>query len=203
MPKNDEAFSLRKNFAYMARVFYKPKSVIDAFLGGIPSLYSIVPLAIFTILFEISYILDYLYHPSSFSFHLLGDILGISTAQYDLIQVFIFPIVHILDFFVFGGLIYALSKSAKPFKIETQRTVLFFMFIWNTIGLLGFVTESLGIWFGLDFILYLTQPAYLIAWILYLAVFISQQVEITKWKSAGISITSVVMFLAFRMLFLG
>jgi len=186
----------------MAEVFYKPRSVVGAFRKQLSSFYSVFPLVVFIVLFEVSYVLDYLYQPSSFSFHVLGDLLGIPRAQYDLIQVFIFPVVHVADFLVFGAFIYAVSKLWKPFNLSVWNTLLCFMLVWNTIGLLGFVTESLAIWCGLSF-LFALQPVYLVVWIGYLMLFFLQQTQITKVQSAAISIIAIIAVLSFRMTFLG
>jgi len=194
-------YSIRRNLSYMAMAFSRPKQLIDAFLKETSFLYSIFPLILFTILFEIAYVLDYLFGTSGF-FHILADILGIPDIQYNLYQIFLFPIVHIVDFLVFGGVIYALSRLLRLYKVNTIKSVFFFMFIWNTIGLLGFITENLAAWWKLDFLLY-AQPIYLMIYLLYSMEFFHKQAEITRRKSLVLSVASVIVFILFRMIFLG
>lgn len=194
-------YSIRRNLSYMAMAFSRPKQLIDAFLKETSFLYSVFPLILFTILFEITYILDYLFGTAGF-FHILADILGIPDIQYNLYQIFLFPIVHIVDFLVFGGVIYALSRLLRLYKVNTIKSVFFFMFIWNTIGLLGFITENLAAWWKLEFLLY-AQPIYLMIYLLYPMEFIHKQAEITRRKSLVLSVASVIVFISFRMIFLG
>ena len=194
-------YSFRKNLRYMAMAFYRPKAVIDLFLQESSFLYSVVPLIIFTVLFETGYVLDYIFEAPAF-FHLLAGILGIPDAQYDLYQIFLIPIVHIADFFIFGGVIYAVSKLLRIHKVDTVKTVLFFMFISNTIGLLGFATENLAINGKIDFLLYV-QPIYVIVPLVYMMDFIHKQAGASRRMSLVPSILGLSLFLGFRMIFVG
>ncbi|MEW5816609.1 MAG: hypothetical protein AB1798_14605 [Spirochaetota bacterium] len=137
-------YILGKNLSYKAMAFYKPKSVLGFFIKDASYLYSIIPLVIFTILFEISYIVSYISNAPAFS-HFLGRILKIPDHQYDFYQIFLFPVVQAADFLLFGGVIYLIAKLMRLDKIDVAKTVIFFIFTWNTIGILGFITESLAI----------------------------------------------------------
>ena len=52
-------YSVRKNVSYMMMAFYKPRHLIDCFLGEISLLYSVIPLIVFTAVYEILYVVDY------------------------------------------------------------------------------------------------------------------------------------------------
>ena len=97
-------YSLKKNFSYMAMAFYKPKQIIDIFLKETSFLYSAVPLIIFTIFYEILYILDYLFEVPGF-IHIIAKVFQIPDVQYNLYQIFLFPVIHVADFFIFFGII--------------------------------------------------------------------------------------------------
>lgn len=134
------SYSFKENLTYMAMAFFRPKSVLEIFLKGISFLYSIVPLIIFTIFYEILYILGYLYKAPVTPF---VAVFHIPALQYNFYQIFLFPIVHVADFFIFGGLIYVGSRLLQM-KIDTIKTVFFFVFIFNTIGLVSAVTDALS-----------------------------------------------------------
>lgn len=128
-------YSFRKNLSYMVMAFSKPKSLLGLFLKESSFLYSVVPLVIFAIFFEILYVLDYLLEASGF-IHIFAKVFQIPDIQYNLYQIFLFPFIHIADFFIFGGLIYAVSRLLRLYKVDTRKTVFFFMFIWNTRALI-------------------------------------------------------------------
>jgi len=121
-------YSFRKNLSYMARAFYQPNIVIDLFLKETSSLFAIIPLIVFTALFEIGYILDYIFETPAF-FHFLGNILKIPDNQWNLYQIFLFPVVHIADFFIYGGLIYTISRVLRIREVDIVKLTLFFIFI--------------------------------------------------------------------------
>lgn len=194
-------YSFRKNLNCMAIVFYKPKLLIDIFSREISLLYSVVPLVMFTTLFEVASILDYIFEAPAF-FHLLGWILNIPDAQYNFYQIFLLPVVHIGDFFIFGGLIFAVSRLMQLHKVDTVKTVFFFMFIFNTVGLLGFITETLYFKAKIQFLFY-ANPIYFMIYLLYVMEFIHKQAEISRRKSLVLSIVGAIVFLSFRMIFLG
>jgi len=57
-------------------------------------------------------------------------------------------------FLIYGGLIYTISRVLRICKVDIIKIVLFFMFIWNTIDLLGFITETLAIYLKIEFFFY-------------------------------------------------
>lgn len=115
--------------------FYKPRHLIDCFLGEISLLYSVIPFIVFTALYEILYVVDYVLKEPEFV-HIITQIFEIPDICYNFYQIFLFPVVHIADFFVFGEIIYA-GSTLLQVKVDTKKVLLFFMFIFifNTIGL--------------------------------------------------------------------
>ena len=194
-------YSFGKNLSYMAKAFYKPNMVIDLFFKETSPLYAIVPLILFTTLFEITYILDYIFKAPAF-FHFLGNILKVPDNQWNFYQIFLLPVVHIVDFFIYGGVIYTVSRLLRIRGIDIVKIILFFMFIWNTIGLLGFVTENLAFHWKMGFLFYV-QPIYVVIPLLYLMEFIHKQAGISRWMSFSFSMSGLIIFLGFRMVFLG
>jgi hypothetical protein len=113
-------YSLRKNLSYMAIAFSRPKLLLDRFPKETSFLYSIVPLIIFTIYYEILYVLDYLFEAPGF-IHIIAKVFQIPDAQYNLYQIFLFPVVHILDFVIFFGVIYVISEISKLQRIDPKK----------------------------------------------------------------------------------
>ena len=195
-------YSLRKNLSYMAMAFYRPKLIIDIFLKEDSFLYSVVPLIIFTIWYEILYTLDYFIIKNPPSISLITKFFHVSNTQYAFYQIFLFPIVHIVAFIIFLGVIYAISRPLRLYKIDTVKTVIFFIFIFNTIGLLSAVVDTLNIKLQSELLLYI-HPFTGIIFLAYIMEFIHKQVEINRWKSLVLCIAPLTIFLAFRVIFLG
>lgn len=195
-------YSLRKNLSYMAMAFYRPKLIVDIFLKEISFLYSVVPLIIFTIWYETLYILGYFIIQSPHSINLITKIFHVSNTQYAFYQIFLFPIVHIVAFIIFFGLIYTISRRLRLYKIDAVKTIFFFIFIFNTIGLLSAVVDTLNIKWESEFLLYI-HPFTGIIFLAYLMEFIHKQTEINRWKSLVLCIAPLTIFLAFRVIFLG
>lgn len=190
-------YSLRKNLHYMTMAFSRPK----LFLALFPEepLYSIVPLIIFTTVYEVLYIGDYFFKGPSI--HVLAAIFNIPDSQYNLYQIFFFPLIHILDFFVFSGLIYVGSRLLH-LHINTKKTVLFFVFIFNTIGLVSAVTDALTFVWESEYLVYV-HPITGVLFLWYLIQFIRVHAE-TKWLTSCIlSVTSLAVTMGFRIIFLG
>lgn len=112
-----QTYSFRKNLDYMLKAFYKPSAVINFFLLENSLPYIIFPFMLFTTLFEISYILDYLNNAPSF-FHFLGNILHIPTNQWNFYQIFLVPIVNISDFILLGIVIYLLARIIRVENLD-------------------------------------------------------------------------------------
>ena len=194
-------YSLKKNLSYMAMAFYKPKQIIDIFLKETSFLYSAVPLIIFTIFYEILYILDYLFEVPGF-IHIIAKVFQIPDVQYNLYQIFLFPVIHVVDFFIFFGIIYAISRLLRSYRVDILKTVFFFIFIFNTIGLLAAVAGTLYFMWKLEFLIYI-EPICGVIFIIYLMEFIHKQAEINRWKSLVLCVMSLTITLAFRLIFLG
>ncbi|MCK4818185.1 hypothetical protein KA005_20615 [bacterium] len=194
------SYSVGRNLRYMLTSLYRPKATIEGFLSETSLRYSILPLILFTLLFEITYVLDYL-NKAPALFHFLGRLFDIPDAQYNLIQVFLFPVIHVLDFAVYGAVINLLSKALRVQTVVPLKAVIFFMFIWNTIGLVGFITETLAIQ-GIVPLLIWLQPLYLVVYALYPMEYLHKQASIQRWKSIVVHGISLFTFLSFRMLFL-
>ena len=195
-------YSLRKNLSYMAMAFYRPKLIIDIFLKEIPFLYSIVPLIIFTIWYEILYILTYFISKNPTTVNLITKIFHISNTRYSFFQIFLFPIVHIVDFIIFFGVIYAISRPLRLYKVDAVKTGFFFIFIFNTIGLLSAFVDTLNIKLQSELLLYV-HPVTGIIFFAYLMGFIHKQTEIDRWKSLVLCMAPLTIFLAFCTIFLG
>jgi len=196
-----ENYSFRKNLSYMKMAFSKPKLLLDLFLKETSSLYSIVPLVMFTVFYEILYVLDYLFKAPDV-IPPIAQVLQIPDVQYNLYQIFLFPVVHIADFFIFGGVIYAVSRFLRLYKVDTVKTILFFMFIFNTIGLLSVVVDSLSFIWKSEFFIYV-HPITGIIFFIYLMEFIHKHAEVNRWKSLVLCVTSLTITLPFRIIFLG
>jgi hypothetical protein len=87
-------------------------------------------------------------------------------------------------------------------KLDIVKTIFFFCFTWNTIGILGFITESLAIKGGIK-LFFLFNPIYAITAVAYTLEFMHKQASISRWKSLVPSVSGVIIFLGFRVLFLG
>ena len=195
-------YSLRKNLSYMAMAFYRPKLIIDIFLKEDSFLYSVVPLIIFTIWYEILYTLDYFIIKNPPSISLITKFFHVSNTKYAFYQIFLFPIVHIVAFIIFLGVIYAISRPLRLYKVDTVKTGIFFIFIFNTIGLLSAVVDTLNIKLQSELLLYI-HPFTGIIFLAYIMEFIHKQVEINRWNSLVLCIAPLTIFLAFRVIFLG
>ena len=190
-------YSLRKNLYYMMMAFSRPKLLLAVFPEE--QLYSIVPLIIFTISYEGLYIVDYLFKGPKI--HVLAAFLTISDAQYNLYQIFFFPFIHIVDFFVFGGLIYIGSRLLR-LHINTTKPVLFFVFIFNTIGLVSAVADALTFVWKVEYLVYV-HPITGVVFLWYLIQFIGAHAETNRVPSCILSVTSLAVTLGFRIIFLG
>ena len=186
----------------MAMAFYRPKLIIDIFLKEIPFLYSVVPLIIFTIWYEILHILDYFIIKNPPYIGLTTKIFHLSNTQYAFYQIFLSPIVHIVAFIIFFGVIYAISRPLRLYKVDAVKTGIFFIFIFNTIGLLSAVVDTLNIKLQSELLFYV-HPFTAIIFLAYLIEFIHKQAEINRWKSLVLCIAPLTIFLAFRVIFLG
>ena len=196
-----EPYVFKKNLHCIVMAFYRPQFVLDFFLKDISFCYSAVPLIVFTVYYEILYVLDYLFKDADFV-HILADIMQIPDAQYNFYQIFLFPAVHIADLFVFGGAIYVISKILHLHKIGTVKVFLFFVFIFNTIGLVSAVTDTLSFVWESEFFIYV-HPVTGVVFLGYLTEFIRRQAETSRQKSFILSISSLVVKLVFRVVFLG
>ncbi len=185
----------------MVKAFYQPHAVIDFFLKENTLLYVIFPFVLSTTLFEISYILDYVNNSPAF-FHFLGNILCIPANQWNFYQIFLMLPVHIGFFLIYGAVVHVITKLIRVKKIDIKETVLLLVFSWNTIALLAFVTENLAINKALTF-LFVFQPAYLLASILYPGEFMHKQANLKRWQAYTASAIAIVIALSFRMMFLG
>ncbi len=194
-----KGYSVRKNLDLMAMAFSRPRLLLDSFLEQPSSFYSIVPLIIFTVFYEILYILDYFLEGPNF--HVIAGILQIPDAQYNLYQIFLFPAVHIVDFLVFFGAVKAFSRLFRV-QADTAQTVYFFVFIWNTIGLLAAAGDTVTIVWSSPFFAYL-HPLCGVIDIVYLTEFVHKDAEIPRWKSLILGTGAFTAFVGFRMLFLG
>lgn len=198
--KKVNPYSLKKNVSCMAMAFSKPNPLLNFFLKGPSFLYSVIPLIVFTVFYEILYILDYFFKEPDF-IPVIAQIFQISDIQYNLYQIFLFPVIHLADFFVFGGLIYVLSRLFQ-IKIDTVKTLLFFMFIFNTIGLVSAVTDALRFVWESEFLIYV-HPLTGVVFFVYLSEYIHKQAEIKRWKSCILSVASLAVTLGVRIIFLG
>lgn len=196
-----EPYTFKENLRCIVMAFYRPQFVLDFFLKEISFCYSAVPLIMFTVYYEILYVLDYLFTDADFM-HILASIMHIPDAQYNFYQIFLFPAVHIADFFVFGSTIYVISKILHLHKIDTVKVFLFFMFIFNTIGLVSAVTDTLNFVWESEFFIYV-HPMTGAIFLGYLTEFIHRQAETSRQKSFVLSLVSLVVALGFRVVFLG
>ncbi len=117
-------------------------------------------------------------------------------------QIFLFPAVHIADFFVFGGAIYVISKILHLHKIDTVKVLLFFVLIFNTVGLVSAVTDTLSFVWESEFLVYV-HPMTGAVFLGYLTEFIHRQAETSRWKSFILSLVSLVVTSEVRIVFLG
>lgn len=193
-------YSLKKSLEYMVMAFYRPKRVIDFFLQKPSFLYSVFPLIVFITLFEIWAVLDYISGAPAF-LNLFTQIFGIPEVEYNFYKIFLLPIVHIVDFVIFGGVIYSVSRILRIHKLDTTKTIFFFMFVWNTIGLIGFITEYLSIRGKMDLLLYV-QPIYAVINLVYPVEFVHKQADVSRRKSLVPILSGLIVFLGFRMIFL-
>ena len=132
----------------------------------------------------------------------MAVILQIPHTQYNLYQLFLFPSIHIADFFIFGGLFYSGSKMIHNNAVNPWKAVLFFMFIFNTVGLVSGAVDSLTFFADGEILMYI-HPITGVIFCAYLAAFIHQQAEITRRKSALLALVSLSGALIFRLIFLG
>jgi uncharacterized PurR-regulated membrane protein YhhQ (DUF165 family) len=119
-----------------------------------------------------------------------------------LYQLFTFPIVHIAGFVIFFGVVYAISRPLRFYGVDTAKTTIFFVFIFNTIGLLSATVDTLNIRQQSEALLYI-HPLTVIILLAYLMEFIRKQAEISRRKSLAFSMVPLAIFLAFRVMFLG
>lgn len=193
------SYSLRKNLSCMVMAFLRPKKLLGFFLGNPSPLYSVIPLAMFTLYYEILYIMDYLFKEPGVT-PLLTSIVQISSTQYNFYQILLFPLIHVADFFVFGGLLYTGSRLLR-LNIDTVKTVLFFVFIFNTIGLFSAFTDTLSFVWESELLIYV-HPVTGVVFFGYLTAFIYRQ-GIQRWKSVVLSVIVLTLALLFRIIFLG
>lgn len=193
-------YSVKKNLDYMLMTFFKPKLLIDFFIKDSTLLYSIVPLILFIIFYGILYLLSYL--SQSPVMHPFPKILPIPDSQYRLYEIFFVPFVHILFFVIFGIIIYGLSKLLRFHKVNPIKVIYFFLFVFNTIGLVAAIIDLLIIYkcdFGL---LAYIHPICALIYTAYIMEFIHKQAEISRLKSLVLCIPAVVVSLFFRILFI-
>jgi hypothetical protein len=177
----------------MAMAFSKPRLLIDNFLSESSLLYGIVPLTIFVTFYV--FLSLYLSQTSVFL-----KILPISDNQYFLYGIND-ALVNVIDFLIFGVVIYATSKILQLYEVNIKKVFLFFMFIWNTIGLLAVPADLLSFTWNLPFLMVI-HPICLIIDIAYVSEFIHKQNKINRWKSLILLTPGVIAFLAFRIIFL-
>jgi len=154
---------------------------------------------IYELYYEILYIMDYLFKEPGVT-PLLASIVQISSTQYNFYQIFLFPLIHVADFFIFGGLLYIGSRLLR-LNIETVKTVLFFVFIFDTIGLVSAVTDTLSFVWESELLIY-AHPITGVVFFGYLTAFIHKQ-GIQRWKSVVLSVIVLTLALLFRIIFLG
>lgn len=196
-----EQYTFRKNLYCMVMAFYNPRFVLDFFLKDVHFGYSAVPFIVFTVYYEILYVLDYLLKDTN-SVQVLATILCMSDAQYNFYQIFLFPAVHILDFFVFGAAIYIISRILHLDRIDTVKVILFFAFIFNTIGLVSAVTDTVSFVWESGFFVYV-HPITGVVFLGYLVEFVCRQAETSRWKSFILSLSGLAVALGVRIVFLG
>ena len=193
-------YSVRKNVIYMMMAFYKPRHLTDCFLGEISLLYSVIPLIVFTAVYEILYVVDYVLKEPEFV-HIITQIFEIPDICYNFYQIFLFPVVHIADFCVFGGVVYA-GSTLLQVKVDTKKVLLFFMFIFNTIGLVSAAADALSFVWESEILMYV-HPLTGIIFFGYLVKFTEKQAKTGIWKPLILSLVGLIGALGFRILFLG
>jgi len=196
------SYSIKRNLNYMVKTFYRPKSLISGLLNeDLLLYYAIVPLIMFTGFYEVLYILSFISNQPILFQNFLYFITS-SLEQYHLIQVIIFPIVHLIDYFIFYFFLLIISKCLKNYNIDSKRTALLGMFSWNTIGILAAIIDLISFFWPWEYWMFI-HPICGIIGTLYGMEIIHQQSEINKWKAFFIYLIPFIVFLSFRMLFLG
>jgi len=181
----------------MFKVFYQPRAVVNSFLEGVPPLVVIVPLAITTVLFEASYTYAYLNNFPPYM-HFFARSVGISGHLYDLVELFLLPIMNICTIALFGLIVRLLSRG----RTNSTGLMLFFAFIFGTIGIPGFVAENIGMYI-FPALLNISQPIMGMAYVLYPMEYIHRQAHMGRLPAAAISIVGIGIVLGLRVLFLG
>jgi hypothetical protein len=192
-----EGYSLTENGRLMLQTFYRPQAVISFFLKRVHPLYWIVPISITTLMFEVGYTYAYVNNLPPYM-HFFAHLIRVPDHLYDLLEIFILPLINGITFLLLGVLISILSK----YRISGLRTVLFTAFTFGTVGIPAFFLENLGM-YRIPLLLDFTQPSIGIAYILYPMEFMYQLSGISRWKTLIISIIAVSIVLGARVLFLG
>ena len=194
-----ENYSLKKNFRLMGEAFYSPKSLINNLINETKLFqYSLLPLILFTAGYEFLSILAFIFKQPLIP---LPKILPISDEQYQFFQIFFLPVVHIVDFIVFYAVLYGFSRIIRDHTIDISIITYFFIFIWNTIGLISFTLDLISYVWPWEFWFYI-HPITGIIYAIYGVEFIHKQSEIKRSKAALLFIPSMVTFFFFRMLFI-
>ncbi len=193
------SFSLRKNFRYMGMAFSSPNTLVERFREESSALYGLVPLAIFVGIYEILYFLEImfrLYPETPFL-----RILPIPDSEYPVFMLFFAPIFNLVDYLVFAGVVHLYFQWFHIIKINIRKVVIFFMLIWNTIGLTAALGDLIN-FFWESWVFALIHPMTGVVFIAYVAAYLHTHVEISKGKAWGISITGVMAFAVPRVFFL-
>ncbi len=191
-------YSLKRNVSLMAMVFWNPRKFLNIFPEEDLFSYSVLPLFLFMVYYEILYILDCFFKSSGFT-PVIALLFQISDIQYNVYQIFLFPVIHIADFFIFAGSLHVFSRLLW---ISVARTAFFFLFIFNTIGLVSALADSIRFVWELELLLYI-HPLTGILCFVYLTEFIRRRTRIARLRSSILSLMSLAVTLGFRIVFLG
>ena len=186
----------------MANVFYSPRRVIDFFTERIPLLYTVVPL-LANILVGVAFsVYNYTNDISLPVLHILARVLDIPYSQYAIIQIFLFPFVHIVDFFLYWAILIGLVRIFRLDQIDPFKASLFFAFFRNTISLVWFpLVEQVGLRL-MPAALNILQPLLFVVLACYPMEYIHQQADIGRWKALGMHGIPLMGFLGFRVIFI-
>ncbi len=192
-------YSFKKNLRYLRYCFHKPRLLIkEAISESNLFPYIILPFILFTLGYEILYIRGFILNEPLLP---LPKIFPLSDSQYRLLEIFIFPLVHLSCFIISMSVILGFSKIYKNDRIDAVKITYFYALVGNAIGLVALIIDIIALFIPWEYWMFI-HPISAMVYGIYLVYFIHELSEIKKIKATLISIVSLIAFLSFRMLFI-
>ncbi|MFX0036723.1 MAG: hypothetical protein ACFE9I_13925 [Candidatus Hermodarchaeota archaeon] len=192
-------YSFKKNLRYLRYCFHKPRLLIrEAISESNLFSYIILPFILFTLGYEILYIRGFILNEPLLP---LPKIFPLSDSQYRLLEIFIFPLVHLSCFTISMLIILVFSKIYESDRIDAVKITYFFVLVGNTVGLIALIIDIIGIIIPWEYWIFI-HPISAIIYGIYLVYFIQEVSGIKKVKACLITIFSLIAFFSFRMLFI-